>query len=405
MQILICEVSKIDKRKFLTELSKLLTLMYEEDSRTAIAMYEQMFCECADENALISFFGSPTKQAVMLARCYNSKEKSLGVTSEHGASDAAVASGRVPAFVQAINDLREEAVSAGLIYAVQPVYFEDSADDAPSLPVEEITASPEAAPTPAEDDFDMTGLAAASKKQAASPFEEAPDFTAALADPFGSYTLDLGPAEPAGNDFPVSFEEAEEEEEEETSTYTVDEDQLTMEGFDSFTKPEDTSAANADGALRRLSADDAGEAPSGAVKKPDPSKATAAKGTAKPTGSAASEPSKPVTINIAIVILYLLVAVPITAVGVLLLLVPALLFLALSVATGIAAFNVISAAFGSFAVFADILVVLGAGLLLSAFALLFLLLFGWFIGCATAGLINGAIRLGSRICCREGSNS
>lgn len=389
-------MSVIDKRKFLTELSKLLTLMYEEDSRTAIAMYEQMFCECTDENALISFFGSPTKQAVMLARCYNSKEKSLGVTSEHGASDAAVASGRVPAFVQAINDLREEAVSAGLIYAVQPVYFEEAPGDAPILPEEEIAASPEAAPVSAEDDFDMTGLAAASAKKGGSPFEDTPDFTAVVADPFGSYTLDLGPADPAGSVFPVSLEE-EDEPEEETTTYTVDEDQLTLDAFDDLATQEAAPAAAAGDAPAPFSANDAGKAPSEAVKKPAPQRAAA-----KPAASAGSEPSKPVTINVAIVVLYLLVAVPITAIGVLLLLIPALLFLAFAVVTGIAAFNVISTAFGSFAVFADILVVLGAGLLLSAFALLFLLLFGWFIGCATAGLINGAIRLGGRICCREG---
>ena len=396
-------MSKIDKRKFLTELSKLLTLMYEEDSRTAIAMYERMFSECTDERALISFFGSPTKQAVALARCYNSKEKNLGVRSEHGAGDAAVASGRTPEFVRMINDIREEAVSAGLIYAVQPVYFDND------VPGEEAVLPAEEDHTPAREtravalpanDFDFSGITPASEKETGSLFEETPDFAAGLADSFGNLTLDLGPAVTAGK--AVSVSPAEEDDydghddydtAEETSTYTVDENQFTMDGFDTYLNGSAPAAG--------------GDRPAGAGSKPARSeKGQPVKGAEKAvTGRGSSDASKPVTINIAVVVLYLLVAVPVTAAGVLLLLVPALLFLALAVVAGTAAFNVISTAFGSFAIFADILVVLGAGLLLSAFALLFLLLFGWFIGCAIAGLINGAIRLGGRICCREGGAS
>ena len=100
-------------------------------------------------------------------------------------------------------------------------------------------------------------------------------------------------------------------------------------------------------------------------------------------------------------ILYLLIAVPVTALGVLILLIPAVICLALSVVCGMTAFQVIAAAFGNFAVFADIMVVLGAALAFVALTLLFFWLFIWFIAGAIAGLINVSIRLGGKICYRE----
>ena len=41
----------MNEQKFLTELSKLLTFMYEEDRQVALSMYEQMFSFADDETA------------------------------------------------------------------------------------------------------------------------------------------------------------------------------------------------------------------------------------------------------------------------------------------------------------------------------------------------------------------
>ena len=61
----------------------------------------------------------------------------------------------------------------------------------------------------------------------------------------------------------------------------------------------------------------------------------------------------------------------------------------------------VGCAFGSFAIFADILVVMGTGLILLALGLLFFWLFVWFIGGAIAGFINGVIKLGDKFSSRE----
>ena len=102
-----------------------------------------------------------------------------------------------------------------------------------------------------------------------------------------------------------------------------------------------------------------------------------------------------------LLILYIIIAAPVTLLTILLLLLPAALFLALAVAaigTGAAA---LFSAFSGFAVFADIMVVLGAALVILALGLLFLWIFIWFIGGAIAGLVRDVIRLGGEWCYKE----
>ena len=105
--------------------------------------------------------------------------------------------------------------------------------------------------------------------------------------------------------------------------------------------------------------------------------------------------------SVPLLILYYLAAIPLCLVATLVLLIPTLISLALAFVFAVAGIAAVSCAFGSFVIFADILVVLGAGLVLLALGLLFLWLFVWFIGGAIAGMINGAIKLGNRLCTKE----
>ena len=128
----ICEVIEINKRKFLTELGKLLTFMYEEDRLRALAMYERMF-DGADETAVLQYLGSPTKQAVMVARAYNAKERKLAVTSQIGENDADVSQNEDPEFFRVIQDIREEAIQRGIMPDIsdeQSSVFDDETDEA-----------------------------------------------------------------------------------------------------------------------------------------------------------------------------------------------------------------------------------------------------------------------------------
>ncbi|MBO7728341.1 MAG: hypothetical protein J6S50_07515, partial [Oscillospiraceae bacterium] len=105
----------INKRKFLTELGKLLTFMFEEDRQRALSVYESMFEEAEDDTALMQFLGSPTKQAVTVARAYNAKERRLAVTSQAGEGNEDVVNDEEPGFVRAINRIRDAAVEQGII--------------------------------------------------------------------------------------------------------------------------------------------------------------------------------------------------------------------------------------------------------------------------------------------------
>ena len=75
-------MNAINRQKFLAELAKLLSFMYEEDRRYALDMYERMFNIAGeDEQWLIQNLMSPTRQAVIIARSYDAKERSLTVSA------------------------------------------------------------------------------------------------------------------------------------------------------------------------------------------------------------------------------------------------------------------------------------------------------------------------------------
>ena len=105
--------------------------------------------------------------------------------------------------------------------------------------------------------------------------------------------------------------------------------------------------------------------------------------------------------RVPLLILYILLAVPLTLVGVLVLLVPTLLFLALAASSVSVGATLLLAAFGGFTILADFLLLFGTALVLLALGLLFLWIFIWFIGGAIAGMIAGVIRLGGRWCYKE----
>ena len=106
--ILQSEVNVINKQKFLAELGKLLTFMYEEDRQTALAMYSRMFDQAEDEQALLSLLVSPTRQAVVVARAYNAKERRLQVHAQFRDQDGGdYPQDEIPDFVLAIDKIQQ----------------------------------------------------------------------------------------------------------------------------------------------------------------------------------------------------------------------------------------------------------------------------------------------------------
>ena len=101
------EVSFITRQQFMTELSKLLTFMYDEDRQRALKMYERMFDIAEDDQGLIQHLMSPTRQAVVVARAYDAKERKLSVSAQKKGEDVED-DGEIPPFVLAINKIFDE---------------------------------------------------------------------------------------------------------------------------------------------------------------------------------------------------------------------------------------------------------------------------------------------------------
>ena len=102
-----------------------------------------------------------------------------------------------------------------------------------------------------------------------------------------------------------------------------------------------------------------------------------------------------------LLVVFILFAVPLTVLGIGLLLIPTLLSLLLAsgaFAAGIAGFMT---AFGSFTLFSEKLIVLGCSIIILALGILFLWLFTWFVGGAIGGLIRSVVQLGRSWCYEE----
>ena len=377
------EVTDINKQKFLAELGKLLTFMYDEDRQDALAMYARMFDAAPDEQALIQFLVSPTRQAVVIARAYNARERKLQVntTARDGRYDEEEGT---PDYVRAISALEDEALSRKIImpevpedqftlfadgiHPVEPEADEEdeNADEAPAvMPADDETAVPAPAPEDAEED------------EAA----EEPEETETVTVEAESVELEgeVDDVDAFLSDFSIAGDELSE-----------------ADSADADEQPTEQTPV-------RVMPDASGKEPEFVFDAVDDLPRQTPPRPKKPAASS-SAPAVELTERRAIVpllILYIIIAVPVVALCVLILLVPTLFFLAMSVGAVVLGCMALSSAFGAFTIFADVMVVLGAALVVLALGLLFLWIFVWFVGGAIAGLINEIIKLGGKWCFKE----
>ena len=352
-------MTTINKQKFLAELGKLLTFMYEEDRQAALAMYNRMFDATEDDKALLQYLGSPTKQAVVIARSYDAKERKLQVTAQARNEDGAESQEITPDFVVAINRIYDGYVPA--VAEKEPEaedqfsLFEDARhpireDEYVPFPVEREPAH--AAP---EDDWMLP------EEEAAAAVPAEPTASAAAA----------APAEDAVDEF--------------LSDFTIENDELAPEPSEDAAEPETPVLLPEEPAVT--------ETPlTVEIDEPEPEPLPAARPVIEETVR------RP---RVFLLILFVLFAVPITLVCVLLLLIPTVLCLALAASVIAAGCAVLFAAFSGFSILADILIVLGCALVILAVGLLLLWLFIWFVGGAIAGLIRNVIALGGKWCYKE----
>ena len=368
------EVELINKQKFLAELSKLLTFMYEEDRQEALAMYSSMFDEAEDEQRLIQLLMSPTRQAVIVARAYDAKDRKLQVTSQ-SREGSGLNDGETPDFAVAIEKVRKEAEERDILRAGvsddQLSFFEEEKPVAAEVVAESEVPAAEEAKEPGEEISD--GFA---KKQVldedelfedimkeeeplaveAIPAEERdaaePEEEAEAAEPEG---------EPAEKQKEAAEEPQEPEESEEPEVTEevpeAEETELVEEAAEPF---DYTKVPDEDGYI---------------------------------------EPEKEAMVGW--LTLFVIFAIPIGFAACVLMIVLALVFLALAATVVAAGVFAIRSLFSGFAVFADILLVGGAAVAALALGLLFLWTAIWCLFGAIPGIVRGIIELGRSWCYKE----
>ena len=336
--------------------------MYEEDRLRALELYSRMFEDAADESALIQSLVSPTRQAVVVARAYNANLGKLSVTTETKAAPEDRDENGIPDYVQAIEAVRAAA------FARQPAPARETPEE--PAPAEEAPEETEE-PAPAEE--------ASEETEEPAPAEEASEETEepAPAEEEPEEAEETAPAEKASEETeePAPAEEAPEETEEPApaAEAPAPAENKTQENIEFFSMPEEgkEEAAENEGEESVFNIDT----------------------------DLMRQPRRKAKVFALIV--YILFAIPLTLAAIVILLVPAVLFLALSVASIICGVVVVSTALNGFAVIADIMVVLGMALVLFALGLLFLWTAIWFIGGAIVGVVHGVAALCDKWCYKE----
>ena len=341
--------------------------MYEEDRLRALELYSRMFEEAGDESALIQSLLSPTRQAVVVARAYNVNLGKLSVTSEKKAAPEDRDENGVPDYVQAIEAVRAAA------FARQPAPASKTAEETnEAVPAEEAPEETEET-APAEEAAGETEETAPAAEAAGETEETAPAAEAA------GEPEETAPAAEAAEETEgtAPAEDAKAEEPEETAPAAeanAPAENRTQENIEFFSMPEEGKEEENEGARDGESAFNIDT-------------------------DLMRQPRRKAKVFALIV--YILFAIPITLAAIAILLVPALLFLALSVGSIICGVVTVSAAFSGFAVIADIMVVLGLALVLFALGLLFLWTAIWFIGGAIVGVVHGVAALCDKWCYKE----
>lgn len=357
--------------------------MYEEDRQTALAMYNQLFDEVDDEQGLLQLLVSPTRQAVVIARSYNAKERKLQVHAQSREESDTASDGAAPEFMGVIESIREEALSrqapkTAEVSADQFSMFEDDffaptpetpaapAEAEPEAPAEEAAVEAPAEASPAEAAETEAEAAEAEAPAPAASVDEVDAFIADFSIPAdqqefapeaGEQTAPAEPAEPAQPEeaeAPAQPEEAEapaESDEDDSAPIAIEEED-DEEYDDEYYDDEEYEP----------------------VRKP----------------------------RVFLLILYILLAVPVGLLGILLLIVPTLLFLVLAGLIITGGVMAVTSAFGSgIAVFADIMVIIGMAFILLALGLLALWIAVWLVGGVMVGLVRGLIHLGGKWCYKE----
>lgn len=357
----------------MAELSKLLAFMFKEDKEDILAQYNKMLDETDDEQALLESFGSPTKLAVTISRTYKRSERKLAVeadskedkpeATEHIIVTPVKKEKEKPSvtdtglsYADIIEEIRrEKAAEEGIEY--KPMFFDEpEAIPADDTPVEEAPAEEQA--------------------------EEA-----------------AGEPAPAGEAEPEAAEAAEEENAEAEEESAGESPEIAGEAAeDEATVVEQTAEEKAEAIPEEAPTEEAETAEE--VSQPEEAVETEL---VFEKLESIDEPEATVLYktNVALLILYLIFAIPIGLVLLALSIAVTLILLGLGVLVIAAGVKVIAFAFSTLVIFADIMLCAGAVLIASAIALLLLWLGILMLVRGIKGVVGGVVSLGKKLCVKE----
>lgn len=355
--------------------------MYEEDRQTALAMYNQLFDEVDDEQGLLQLLVSPTRQAVVIARSYNAKERKLQVHAQSREESDTASDGAAPEFMGVIESIREEALSRQA-----PKTAEVSADQFSMFEDDFFAPTPETPAAPAEAEPE------APAEEAAAPVAEAEVEAPAEASPAEAAETEAEAAEAEAPAPAASVDEVDAF----IADFSIpaDQQEFAPEAGEQTAPAEPAEPAQPEEAEAPAESDEDDSAPI-AIEEEDDEEYDD-----EYYDDEEYEPvRKP---RVFLLILYILLAVPVGLLGILLLIVPTLLFLVLAGLIITGGVMAVTSAFGSgIAVFADIMVIIGMAFILLALGLLALWIAVWLVGGAMVGLVRGLIHLGGKWCYKE----
>ena len=391
-------MTSIDKQRFLAELAKLLTFMYEEDRLRAIELYSRMFDETDDERALLQTLVSPTRQAVVVARAYNANLGRLSLNAESKAAPEDRDENGVPDYVQAIGKVREQAWAAA--GAAAPKRAEEpKAEKAEKAEEPETEETGKAEAAEAEEPGAEKAEEPEAEKAGEPQTEEAGEPETEEAGEPETEAAGEPEAAEAGEPEAEKTEEPEAEAPEEPEAEKAEEPEAEKEG-----KPEPPPAAEPEKEEKGAAIEgvEIFTMPEAGRETPlSESNAALDENSFNIDNDELRKTRKP---RVFLLILYILFAIPLTLCAVVVLLIPALLFLVLSVAAiicGVVLVSTIISNIAAMALLSDIMVLLGVALVLFALGLLFLWTAIWFIGGAIVGVVHGVAALCEKWCYKE----
>ena len=407
-------MTPINKQRFLAELGKLLTFMQEDDRVRALELYNDIFDEVGNETAVLQLLVSPTRQAVNLARAYDSRDRKYQTDD-----------GQEPAYQLVIEDLRREALT--LIPAEpkpeegQVSLFNDPAN------TENVFDSLNLGILPEDHTESAEPAQPAAHESAFYPDEDREGESAPLAPPPAVPQAPVEPVTPAVEEAPAPEADKLSDVDAFLKDFTINDDFAAP--VQTASTPTESPSIPDEDAPRPL--------PERPVKKEEPA---SVRMQAKPhhvdVSTLSLEPEthparvqvqeeytprtqpqhkKPTAVkddlpdltgpaereaNVPLLILFIIVAIPLGLLVLGLILSAALFTLSMAAVFGCVGISGLIAAFG-FTVFADILLVFGLSLASTAIGLLLAWTFIWLLIGAIPGFIRRVVALGRKLCYKE----